>query len=36
LIALGDEAQILLWLKRTGRYFPELGNTLKERGMPQD
>jgi hypothetical protein len=36
LVVLGDEAQILLWLKRTGRYFPELENTLKERGMPQD
>jgi len=35
-IALGDETQIILWLKRTGRYFPELENTLKEKGMPQD
>jgi hypothetical protein len=35
-IVLGDEAQIILWLKRTGKYFPELENVLKEKGMPQD
>lgn len=35
-IALGDEAQILLWLKRSGRYFPELEKILRERQMPQD
>ena len=35
-IVLGDEAQIILWLKRTGKYFPELENILKEKGMPQD
>ena len=35
-IVLGDEAQIILWLKRSGKYFPELENVLKEKGMPQD
>lgn len=35
-ITLGDEAQMILWLKRTGKYFPELENTLREKGLPQD
>lgn len=35
-ISVWDHAQVFLWLKRAGRYFPGLEKTLAERGMPQD
>jgi len=35
-ISVWDHAQVFLWLKRSGRYFPELEKTLAERGMPRD
>jgi hypothetical protein len=33
---LGSEAQILLWMKRVGRYFPHIEKRLKEMGLPDD
>lgn len=35
-ISAWDQAQVFLWLKRAGRYFPELEKTLAQRGMPAD
>ena len=31
-----DRAQVYMWLKRAGRYFPHIQKRLKARGMPED
>ncbi len=36
LIALGNEASVLLWMKRSRRYFPYIEGKLKEMGLPDD
>ena len=36
LLALGDRPQIVLWIKRSNRYFPIIEKMLKEHEMPQD
>ncbi|MEW6377195.1 MAG: lytic transglycosylase domain-containing protein [Thermodesulfobacteriota bacterium] len=36
LLAVGSEAQVLLWMKRARRYFPHIENRLKELGLPDD
>ncbi|MBI9078604.1 MAG: transglycosylase SLT domain-containing protein [Pseudodesulfovibrio sp.] len=36
LLMLWDRAQIILWLKRTGRYFPYIESVLAEASMPSD
>ena len=36
LLMLWDRAQVILWLKRTGRYFPHIETVLKARRMPED
>jgi len=36
LLMLGDPAQVVLWLKRGARYFPEIESTLAERRLPSD
>lgn len=35
-IAVWDRAQVFLWLKRAGRYFPYIEEKLAEAGMPND
>jgi hypothetical protein len=35
-IAVWDRAQVFLWLKRAGRYFPYIEEKLYEAGMPDD
>ena len=36
LLALSNEAQTLLWMKRARRYFPLIEKRLKEMGLPDD
>jgi len=36
LLALSNEAQALLWIKRARRYFPFIEKRLKEMGLPDD
>jgi len=36
LLMLWDRAQVILWLKRTGRYFPHIENVLRSARMPED
>jgi membrane-bound lytic murein transglycosylase D len=36
LLTLGDRAQVILWLKRSRRYFPHIEKILREEGMPED
>jgi hypothetical protein len=36
LLALSNEAQVLLWMKRARRYFPFIEKRLKEIGLPDD
>jgi len=36
LLTLGDRPQIILWLKRSRRYLPNIEQMLKENGMPDD
>ncbi len=36
LLTLWDRAQVILWLKRSGSYFPHLEKALREEGMPED
>jgi hypothetical protein len=36
LLALSNEAQVLLWMKRARRYFPLIERKLKEMGLPND
>jgi LysM repeat protein len=35
-IAVWDKPQVILWLKRAGRYFPYLEKKLAEEGLPDD
>ena len=35
-IAVWDKPQVILWLKRAGRYFPYLEKRLAEEGLPDD
>ena len=35
-IAVHNHAQVTLWLKRAGRYFPYIERTLAEHDMPAD
>lgn len=35
-LAVWDRAQVFLWLKRTGRYFPYIEKKLAEADMPED
>jgi LysM repeat protein len=36
LLAAGNETQVILWLKRSTRYFPFIEAKLKEYGLPDD
>ncbi|EGB15013.1 Lytic transglycosylase catalytic [Pseudodesulfovibrio mercurii] len=36
LLMLWDRAQVILWLKRTGRYFPHIETVLRGARMPDD
>jgi LysM repeat protein len=36
IISVWDQAQVFLWLKRAGRYFPYIEKKLAEAGMPDD
>jgi len=36
LLALSNEAQVLLWIKRAQRYFPIIEDRLREMGLPDD
>ena len=36
LVSLGNRPQVILWLKRTTRYFPTIERMLKEKGLPDD
>jgi membrane-bound lytic murein transglycosylase D len=36
LVVLSNEAQALLWMKRTRRYFPIIEKRLREMGLPDD
>jgi hypothetical protein len=36
LVALGNRPQVILWLKRTARYFPYIEQMLRENGLPDD
>ena len=36
LLALENEVQVLLWMKRASRYFPYIEKRLKEMGLPDD
>jgi hypothetical protein len=36
IVALDSEAQVLLWMKRSRRYFPYIEQRLKEMNLPED
>jgi hypothetical protein len=36
LVSLGNRYQVILWLKRSGRYFPYVEQMLAENGLPDD
>lgn len=36
LLTLWDRPQVVLWIKRSNRYFPIIENMLREHNMPQD
>src|SRR4030043_1405159 len=36
LVALSNEVQVLLWMKRARRYFPFIEKRLKQMGLPDD
>ena len=36
LLVLGNQAQVVLWLKRSGRYMPYIEETLRAAGLPDD
>jgi membrane-bound lytic murein transglycosylase D len=36
LVSLENRAQVILWLKRTTRYFPYIEKMLKDNGLPDD
>ena len=35
-MAVSNRAQVFMWLKRAGRYFPYIEKKLAEAGMPED
>ena len=35
-ISIWDRAQVFMWLKRAGRYFPYIEKELEKAGLPQD
>ena len=36
LMSMGRRYQVLLWIKRAGRYFPHIEKVLEQNGMPDD
>jgi len=36
LISLGNRAQVILWIKRSGRHMPYIEKALRDNGMPDD
>jgi len=36
LVSLGNRPQVILWLKRTTRYFPYIEKVLADKGLPED
>jgi membrane-bound lytic murein transglycosylase D len=36
LITLWNRPQIILWMKRSGRYMPSIVEILKQKNMPED
>jgi len=36
IISACDRAQVLMWIKRSGRYFPHIEQALQKRSMPDD
>lgn len=36
LISLGNRPQVILWIKRSGRYLPQIEKSLREKDMPDD
>ena len=36
LVSLGNRPQVILWLKRTTRYFPYIEQQLRENNLPED
>lgn len=36
LLSIWDRPQVILWLKRSGRYFPHMDKMLRESGLPED
>jgi len=36
LVSLGNRYQVILWLKRTTRFFPTIERVLSENGLPED
>lgn len=36
LVSLGNRGQVILWLKRSARYFPFIRKSLAENGLPDD
>ena len=36
LLSLWDRPQVILWLKRSGRYLPRIEKMLRQSGMPED
>ena len=36
LLAMWDRAQVVLWIKRSGRYFPVIEKILQEQNLPDD
>jgi membrane-bound lytic murein transglycosylase D len=36
LLLLWDRPQVILWMKRSRKYFPHIEKVLKERGLPDD
>jgi len=36
LLMIWDRPQVILWLKRTSRYFPYIEKTLRQHNMPED
>jgi hypothetical protein len=36
LVAMGNRPQVILWLKRTTRYFPYIEQMLRDNGLPDD
>ena len=36
LLALWDRAQVILWLKRSSKYFPHIEKTIQKKNLPSD